>query len=183
MTYEDALALMHEYVKNEALRKHMYAVEAAMKSYAHKFGEEEEKWAVTGLLHDFDFEQFPGAPEHTAKGAEILRGKGWPEDIVTAIQGHASYSGVQRTTRMAKTLYACDELCGFIAAVAVIRPNKIMDLELSSVKKKMKTTAFAKNISREDIIQGASELGIPLDDHIAAVIGAMKGSAERLGLA
>jgi len=182
MTYEDALSLMHEYVKNEALRKHMYAVEAAMRFYASKFGDDEEKWAIAGLLHDFDFEQFPTIPEHTAKGAEILRAQGWPEEIVVAVQGHASYSGVPRTTRMAKTLYACDELCGLIAAVAVIRPNKIMDLEISSVKKKMKAAAFAKNISREDIVQGAGELGIPLDDHIAAVIEAMKKDAKRLDL-
>ena len=182
MTYEDALSLMHEYVKNEALRKHMYAVEAAMRLYASKFGEDEEKWAIAGLLHDFDFEQFPTIPEHNAKGAEILRAQGWPEEIVAAIQGHASYSGVPRTTRMAKTLYACDELCGLIAAVAVIRPNKIMDLEISSVKKKMKAAAFAKNISREDIAQGAVELGIPLDDHIATVIEAMKKDAKRLDL-
>ena len=166
MTYEDALSLMHEYVKNEALRKHMYAVEAAMRFYASKFGDDEEKWAIAGLLHDFDFEQFPTIPE----------------EIVAAIQGHASYSGVPRTSRMAKTLYACDELCGLIAAVAVIRPNKIMDLEISSVKKKMKAAAFAKNISREDIVQGAGELGIPLDDHIAAVIEAMKKDAKRLNL-
>lgn len=183
MTYVDALILMHEYVKNEALRKHMYAVEAAMRVYARKFGEDEEEWAITGLLHDFDFERFPIIPEHTAKGAEILRNQGWPEEIVLAILGHASYSGVPRSTRMAKTLFACDELCGFIAAVAIIRPNKIRDLEFPSVKKKMKTTAFAKNINREDIEQGAKELGIPLDDHIDTVIKAMKSCAERLDLA
>lgn len=182
MIYDDALSLMHEYVKSEALRKHMYAVEAAMRIYACKFGEDEEKWAITGLLHDFDFEKFPTIPEHTAKGAEILRSRRWPEEIVLAILGHASYSGVPRTTRMAKTLYACDELCGLIAAVAIIRPNKIMDLEISSVKKKMKTPAFAKNINRGDIEQGANELGISLDDHINTVIKAMKSYAKRLDL-
>ncbi len=182
MNYQDALELMHEYVKNEALRKHMYSVEAAMRAYARKYNEDEELWAITGLLHDFDYEQFPTIPEHTTKGAEILRQKGWPEDIVIAILGHANYSGVPRETQMAKVLYACDELCGFITAVAVVRPNKIMDLAASSVKKKMKDKAFAKNVSREDITQGAEELGVLLEEHITFVIEAMKQDAERLGL-
>jgi putative nucleotidyltransferase with HDIG domain len=183
MTYTDAVELMHEYIKDEALRRHMYAVEAAMRAYARKFGEDEEQWAIAGVLHDFDYEMYPTIPEHAVKGAEILRSKGWPEEIVTAIVGHADYSGVPRATRMAKTLYACDELCGFISAVAVIRPNKIKDLGLSSVKKKMKIAAFAKNISREDVNKGANELGIPLDEHIVTVIEAMKSCAEKLGLA
>ncbi|HVN47582.1 MAG TPA: HDIG domain-containing protein [Bacteroidota bacterium] len=182
MTYQDALQLMHEYVQNDALRKHMYAVEAAMRAYARKNNEDEEVWAMTGLLHDFDYEQYPTIPEHATKGAEILRQKGWPENIVTAILGHATYSGVPRETRMAKVLFACDELCGFITAVAVIRPNKIADLEVSSVKKKLKDKAFAKNVNRDEIKQGAEELGIPLDDHIRFVIEAMKQDAERLGL-
>jgi len=182
MNYQDALELMHEYVKNDGLRKHMYSVEAAMRAYARKYGEDEEAWAMTGLLHDFDYEQYPTIPEHTAKGAEILRQKGWPEEIVIAILGHANYSGVPRETRMAKVLYACDELCGFITAVAVIRPNKVMDLEVSSVKKRLKSNGFARNVSREDIKQGAEELGVPLEEHITFAIAAMRRDAERLGL-
>jgi putative nucleotidyltransferase with HDIG domain len=127
MKYQDAQDLMHEYVKNDALRKHMYAVEDAMRAYAQKYGAEEEKWAMTGILHDFDYEMYPTIPEHATKGAEILRQKQWPEEIVIAILGHAAYSGVPRESQMAKVLYACDELCGFITAVAVIRPNKITD--------------------------------------------------------
>jgi putative nucleotidyltransferase with HDIG domain len=182
MTYQDALALMHEYINNDALRKHMYSVEAAMRAYARKYHEDEETWAITGVLHDFDYEQYPTIPDHATKGAEILRQKGWPEEIVIAILGHATYSGVPRETQMAKALYACDELCGFITAVAVIRPNKIADLEISSVKKKLKDKAFAKNVNREEVKQGAEELGIPLDEHIRLVIEAMKQDAVRLGL-
>jgi predicted hydrolase (HD superfamily) len=182
MTYADALTLMHEYTTSDALRKHMYAVEAAMRAYAAKFGEDEERWAVTAILHDFDYEKFPTAPDHPSRGSEILKEKGYPEDIRRAILGHADYMNVPRDTLMAKALYACDELCGFIAAVAVIRPNKIADLEVSSVKKKLKDKAFAKNVSREDIQRGVEELGLPLDEHIRFVIEAMKGSRERLGL-
>ncbi len=182
MNYTDALNLMHEHTKNDALRKHMYAVESAMRAYARKYNEEEEKWAIVGVLHDFDYEMYPTMPEHPLKGAEILRSKGYTDDIINAILGHASYSGVPRETLMAKVLYACDELCGFISAVAVIRPNKIMDLELSSVKKKLKDKAFAKNVSREDIDLGIKELNVPLDEHIKFVIEAMKSDAERLGL-
>ena len=182
MNYNDALELMHEYTKSEALRKHMYAVEAAMRAYAQKFGEDEEKWAIVGLLHDFDYEMYPNAPDHPMKGSEILQEKGYSEEIRRAILGHATYSGVPRDTKMAQVLFACDELCGFITACAVIRPNKIADLEVSSVKKKLKAKGFAKNVNRDDITVGITELAIPLDEHVQFVINAMRGSAARLGL-
>jgi len=182
MNYIDALNLMHEYTKSDALRKHMYAVEAAMRAYARKYGEDEEKWSIVGVLHDFDYEMYPTIPDHPLKGSEILKSKGYPDDIRIAILGHASFSNVQRESQMAKVLYACDELCGFISAVSVIRPNKIVDLEVSSVKKKLKDKAFAKNVSREDIDLGIKELGVPLEEHIKFVVEAMKADAERLGL-
>lgn len=182
MNYTEALALMHQYTKSEALRRHMYAVEAAMRAYARKFGEEEEKWAIVGLLHDFDYEMYPNAPDHPAKGSEILKEKGYSEEIRRAILSHADYMEIPRDTTMAKALFACDEICGFITACAILRPNKIADLEVSSVKKKLKDKAFAKNVSREDIQRGAEELGVPLDEHIQFVIEAMRASAERLGL-
>jgi len=182
MTYSDALALMHEHTKSEALRKHMYAVEAAMRAYANKYGENEEEWAIVGLLHDFDYEEHPNPPDHPLKGSEILREKGYDERIRRAILSHADYTNTPRDTMLAKALFACDELCGFIGAVAVIRPNKIRDLELSSVKKKMKDKGFARNVSREDIEKGAADLGVGLDEHIKFVIEAMKQSAERIGL-
>jgi putative nucleotidyltransferase with HDIG domain len=182
MTYTDALNLMHEYTKNDGLRKHMYAVEAAMRAYARKFGENEETWAIVGVLHDFDYEMYPTIPEHPLKGSEILKERGYSDDIRKAILGHASFSNVPRESLMAKVLYACDELCGFITAVAVIRPNKITDLEISSVKKKLKDKSFAKNVSREDIELGIKELGLPLEEHIKFVSEAMKADAERLGL-
>ena len=181
-TYFDADELMKEYTSNDALRKHMYSVEAAMRAYARKFGEDEEAWAVTGVLHDFDYERYPNPPEHPMKGSEVLKEKGYPEHIRTAILGHASFTGVPRESLLSKALFACDELCGFIGAAAVVRPNKIMDLEVSSVKKKLKDKAFARNVSREDIQQGVAELDVPLDEHIAFVIEAMRQDAERLGL-
>lgn len=182
MNRTDALQLLKEYTKNEALLKHMYAVEAAMRAYAQKNNEDAEKWAIVGLLHDFDYEMYPKAPDHPLKGSEILKEKGYPEDIRNAILGHASYSGVPRDTLMAKVLYACDELCGFITACALVRPNKIADLQVSSVKKKMKDKSFAANVSREDIIKGCEELGVPMDEHIAFVIDAMKKISTEIGL-
>jgi predicted hydrolase (HD superfamily) len=160
----------------------MYAVEAAMRAYARKFSENEEIWAIVGVLHDFDYEMYPTIPEHPLKGSDILKEQGYSEDIRKAILGHASFSNVPRESLMAKVLYACDELCGFITAVAVIRPNKIADLEISSVKKKLKDKSFAKNVSREDIDLGIKELGIPLEEHIKFVIEAMKTEKNRLGL-
>jgi predicted hydrolase (HD superfamily) len=183
MNYQEALGLMHEYTKNEALRRHMYAVEVAMRAYARKFGEDEEKWAIVGILHDFDYEMYPTAPEHPMKGSEVLQQKGYPDDVRKAILGHASYTNVPRDTKLAQVLYACDELCGFISACSVVRPNKIADLEVSSVKKKLKDKAFARNVSREDIQQGIQELGIPLEEHIQFVIDAMRKDSARLGLA
>ncbi len=182
MTYSAALDLMHEYTKSDALRKHMYSVEAAMRAYSKKYGEDEETWAIVGVLHDFDYEMYPNPPDHPAKGSEILKEKGYPDDVRRAILGHASYMNVPRDSPMAKALYACDELCGFIVACAVIRPNKIADLEVSSVKKKLKDKGFARNVNREDIQLGVQELGIPLDEHIKFVIEAMKNDAARLGL-
>jgi putative nucleotidyltransferase with HDIG domain len=182
MTYQDTLNLMHEYTKSDALRKHMYAVEAAMRAYARKYGEDEEAWAIVGVLHDFDYEKYPTIPEHPLIGSEILKEKGYSDAIRNAILGHASFTNVPRESLMAKVLYACDELCGFITAVSVIRPNKIADLEVSSVKKKLKDKAFARNVNREDIELGVKELGVPLEEHIKFVIEAMKGNSERLGL-
>jgi putative nucleotidyltransferase with HDIG domain len=182
MNRQDALTLLKEYTKNEALLKHMYAVEAAMRAYAKKYNENEEKWSVVGLLHDFDYEMFPTAPDHPMKGSEILKEKGYPEDVRHAILGHATYSGVPRDTQMAKVLYACDELCGFITACSLVRPNKIADLQVSSVKKKLKDKSFAANVNREDIIKGCEELGVPMDEHIQFVIDAMKSVSGELGL-
>lgn len=182
MTYQDALDLMHEYTKSEALRRHMYAVEAAMRSYAKKFGEDEEQWAIVGVLHDFDYEMYPNAPDHPTKGSEILKEKGYGEEIRRTILSHADYMNVPRDTNIAKSLYACDELCGFVMACAVIRPNKIADLEVSSVKKKLKDKGFARNVNREDIDKGIKELGLPFEEHIQNVINAMRGVSDRLGL-
>lgn len=182
MKYSDALETMHQYTKNEALRKHMYSVESAMRAYAKKFGEDEETWAIVGVLHDFDYEMYPNAPDHPAKGSEILKELGYSEEIRRTILSHADYMNIPRDSRIAKVLYACDELCGFIGAVAVIRPNKIRDLEASSVKKKLKDKGFARNVSREDIEKGAADLGVPLEEHLRFVIEAMRVDADRLGL-
>jgi putative nucleotidyltransferase with HDIG domain len=182
MNRADAIQILHEYTKSDALRKHMYAVEAAMRAYAKKYGEDEEKWGVVGLLHDFDYEMFPTAPDHPMKGSEILKEKGYPEDIRRAILSHATYTGVPRETKMANVLYACDELCGFITACALVRPNKLSDLMAPSVKKKMKDKGFAANVNRGDILRGSEELGIPLDEHIQFVIEAMKGISREIGL-
>ncbi len=182
MNRNEALNIMHEYTKNDALRKHMYAVEAAMRAYARKFGEDEEMWGVVGILHDFDYEMYPNIPDHPLKGSEILKARGVSEEIRTAILGHASFTNVPRQTLMAKTLFAVDELCGFISACALVRPNKISDLEASSVKKKMKDKAFAKNVNRDEIIQGAEELNIELTEHINFTIEAMRSIASELNL-
>ena|SRR5436190_3719677 len=182
MTREESLHLLKEYTKSDALLKHMYAVEAAMRAYARKYGEDEEKWGITGLMHDFDYEMYPDPPDHPMKGSEILKEKGYSDDIRTAILGHASYTGVPRETAMAKALYASDELCGFIMACSVIRPNKIADLEVSSVKKKLKDKGFARNVNRDDIVQGCAELGVQIDEHIGFVIEAMRGISSELGL-
>jgi putative nucleotidyltransferase with HDIG domain len=183
VTRQEALDLLFEYTKNESLRHHALSVEAAMRAYARKYGEDEEAWGAVGLLHDFDYERYPQYPDHPTKGSEILKEKGMPEELRRTILSHVPAMNVPRETRMAKTLFACDELCGFIMAVAVIRPNKIADLEVSSVKKKLKDKAFARAVSREDIRQGAEEGGLDFDAHIAFVIEAMKGAAKELGFA
>ncbi len=183
MTRQEAWDLMTEYTKSENLRKHMLAVEAAMRYYAKKFGEDEEKWAVVGLLHDFDYEQHPTPEEHPFVGVEILKQKGYPEEITRAILSHADYTGVTPETRMEKTLFAVDELTGFIVAVALMRPNKsLAEVTVKSVKKKLKTKGFARNVKREDIEKGAELLGLTLDEHIENVIRAMQGIARELGL-
>lgn len=187
-TRDDALAIVHEYTPSESLRKHMLAVEAAMRAYATKFGEDVERWGLAGLLHDFDYERFPNATrsateEHPSEGVRILRAKGYPEDVLEAILGHATYTGVPRQSRMAKTLFAVDELTGLITATALVKPSRsVHDVDASSVRKKMKDKAFARGVSREDVITGAEELGVPLEEHIAFVIEAMRGAAPTLGL-
>ncbi len=174
--------LLCEYTESENLRKHAQAVEACMRAYARKFGENEEKWGLVGLIHDFDYEKYPTAPDHPLRGSEILQERGYPEDIRRAILGHADYTGVPRDTLMAKVLFACDELAGFITACALVRPDKIASLEARSVRKRMKDKAFARSVSREDITKGAEELGLPLDEHIQVCIEAMRAIAEPLGL-
>jgi len=176
-------ALLCEYTRSESLRKHALAVEVCMRACARKLGEDEEKWGITGLIHDFDYEMYPNAPDHPLKGSEILKERGFPEEIRVAILGHADYSGVPRDTLMAKALFACDELAGFITACAYVRPDRITTLEAKSVRKRMKDKAFARAVSREDIIKGAEELGVPLDEHIAFCIDAMRSTADSLGLA
>lgn len=188
MTRDEALALMHEYTASDALRKHMYAVEAAMRAYARRFGEDEEAWGLVGLLHDFDYERFPNADHsptdgHPSTGVKVLREQGLPEPSCTAILGHASYTGVPRTSPMAKTLFAVDELCGFLVACALVRPSKsLADLEVGSVKKKLKDKAFARGVNRDEVHQGAAELGIPLDEHLRFVIEALRPVERALGL-
>ncbi len=183
MTREEAYSLLTEYTKKENLIKHALAVEAAMRAYARKFGEDEEAWGIVGLLHDFDYEMYPSLEDHPFKGAEILREKGYPEEWIEAILGHAEHTGVPRKTNMAKALFAVDELCGFITAVALVRPDKKLDsVKVKSVKKKLKDKAFARQVSREDIRKGAEELGVDLDEHIAFVLEAMKSVADKLGL-
>lgn len=184
MTRQEAWELMTQYTKSENLRKHMLAVEAAMQYYARKFGEDEEKWAIVGLLHDFDYEQHPTKEEHPFVGVNILKEKGYPEEITRAILSHADYTGMTPESNMEKALFAVDELTGFIVAVALVRPSKsVMDLKAKSVKKKMKDRAFARNVSREDIEKGAELLNLSLDEHIDNVIKAMQSIAEELGLA
>src|SRR5450759_4612520 len=184
----DTLALMHDYTASESLRKHMLAVEGAMRAYAQKFGEDEERWGTVGLIHDFDYERFPNnahssTEEHPSEGVRILRAKGYPEDILQAILGHAQYCNTPRESRMAKTLFAVDELTGLITATALVRPTKsVHEVEAKSVRKKMKDKAFARGVSREDVVNGAEALGVDLDEHIAVVIGAMQRSASALGL-
>ena len=185
----DALALMHEYTASDSLRKHMLAVEAAMRAYAAHFGDDVDRWGLAGLIHDFDYERYPNAEHsptdgHPSWGVRLLRERGWPEDVLTAILGHGNYTGVPRESRMAKTLFAVDELTGLITATALVRPSKSLhEVDAKSVRKKMKDKAFARGVSREDVASGAQELGVDLDEHIQFVVDAMRREADALGLA
>ena len=178
-----AWRLLTEYTSSENLRKHALAVKACMRAYARKFGEDEEKWGVVGLIHDFDYDRWPSLEDHPYRGNEILSKLGWPEEIRNAVMSHADYTGVPRQSRMEKALFACDELAGFITAAALVRPDKsIHSLEAKSVRRRMKDKAFARSVSRDDIINGAADLGVDLDEHIAFCIDAMKQIAPELGL-
>jgi putative nucleotidyltransferase with HDIG domain len=177
------LALVREYTKNKNLVRHMLAVEAAVRAYARKFGEDEEKWGSVGLLHDFDYERWPDPPDHPLKGSAILQERGYPADVIYAIKSHADYlPDCPRVSRLDKALYACDELCGFITACALVRPTRLEGLDSKSVRKKMKTLAFAAAVKREDITRGAADLGVDLDEHIDFCIRAMHSIAPDLGL-
>jgi putative nucleotidyltransferase with HDIG domain len=183
LSREDAWALMTEYTQGESLRKHMLAVEAAVRGYARQFGEDEDDWGAVALLHDFDYERYPDQENHPYRGVEVLKARGYPEWVTRAILSHADYSGVTRESRLEKTLYACDEMSGIVTAAALVRPSKsIMDLEASSVIKRMKDKAFARAVNRDDLKRGAEELGIPLDQHITNVIAYMRVQADALGL-
>jgi predicted hydrolase (HD superfamily) len=180
---EQAWSLLTEYTKSESLLKHALAVEAAVRGYARLHGEDENDWGVVALLHDFDYERWPSLDDHPFRGSEILGAKGYPEWVIRAILSHADYSGVARESRLEKTLFACDELCGFITAASLVRPSKsILDLEASSVVKRMKDKAFARAVKREDLRAGAELLGLPLEEHITNVIGFMRPQADALGL-
>jgi len=180
---EAAWALLTEYTASESLRKHALAVEAAVRGYARQFGEDEEAWAFVALIHDFDYERWPDAENHPYRGAEILRERGCPEYIVRAVLSHAEYTGITRETLLERTLFACDELAGFITAAALVRPSKsVLDLEASSVVKRMKDKAFARAVSRDDLRRGAEEMNLPLAKHIGNVIGFMRERADDLGL-
>lgn len=183
LSREAAWELLCEHTKSESLRKHALAVEAAVRGYARKFGEDEEAWAVVALLHDFDYERWPDAENHPYRGAEILREKGYPDWVVRAVMSHADYTGVTRETLLERVLFACDEMAGFVTAAALIRPSKsVLDLEPSSVVKRMKDKAFARAVKREDLKAGAEALNIPLAEHIGNVINAMRERADDLGL-
>jgi len=180
---DEARALLHTWTEGESLRRHAYAVAAAMAFYAERFGEDVETWRVTGLLHDMDYERHPSTDEHPFVGVRELERLGYPEDVRTAILGHASYSGVPRETRMAKALFAVDELAGFVVAVALVRPERMEGMNVKSVTKKLKDRAFAAAVSRDDIRQGAEELGVDLNEHVGNVIEALRSEADALGLA
>lgn len=183
MNREQNLQLLREYVSNPGLQRHMFAVEAAMRAYAEKLGEDTEKWATTGLLHDFDYERWPDPPDHPLQGSEILRSKGYPEDVIYAIKSHADYlTDCPRLSPMDKALYACDELCGFLVACALMRPGRLEGMTAKSVRKKMKTASFAAAVNRDDIVRGAADLGVDLDEHISFLIAALQTIAEVLDL-
>lgn len=180
---QQAWNIVCEFTQSQSLRKHALAVEACVTAYARRLGEDEHKWSVTALLHDFDWEVHPQAPDHPMKGEPILAERGVPEEIRRAILSHANYSGVPRISQLEKTLYACDELAGFITAISYVKPHRsVFEVDVSSVKKKMKDKAFARSVNRQDIVESAEELGVPLDDHIDFCIKAMQEKAEDLGL-
>jgi putative nucleotidyltransferase with HDIG domain len=185
-TREEAWELLCEYTKGKSLRQHALAVEAAMRAAVERYGdpgEDAEEWGVTGMLHDFDYEMFPTMEEHPYKGANILCGRGYPERVIRAIMGHATYTGVPRDTQLARALFATDELCGFLVACALVRPSRSLDdLEVSSVKKKLKDKAFARTVNRDDIRQSIAELGVDLDEHVRFVIDALKPVQDKIGL-
>jgi putative nucleotidyltransferase with HDIG domain len=183
LSRDAAWALLTEFTQNENLRKHAIAVEAAVRGYARLWGEDEEAWRVVALLHDFDYERYPDLKDHPFRGAEIMRERGYPEWVIRAIQSHADHTGVSRETRLEHTLFACDEMCGFVTAATLIRPSKsLLDLEPSSVLKRMKEKAFARAVSRDDLRRGAEEIGVPLDEHVGNVIRFMRECADELGL-
>ena len=183
MNRAEAYELVCQYTQSESLRRHMLAVEAAMRDYAAKFGEDQEKWAIVGLLHDFDYERWPDPPDHPLKGAEILAERGYPDDVIYAIKSHADYlEDCPRVSRLDKTLYACDELAGLITAAAMVRPERIIGMKAKSVKKKMKQKSFAAAINRDDIVRGAEDLDVDLNEHIQRVIDAMAKIADQLDL-
>ena len=183
LSRDAAHALMTEHTQGDSLRKHMLAVEAAVRGYARLWGENEEEWAVVALLHDFDYEKYPDPADHPFRGVEILKAQGYPEWVTRAILSHADYSGVARESRLEHTLYACDEMSGFVTAAALVRPSKsVLDLEAASVIKRMKDKAFARAVNRDDLRRGAEEIGLPLDQHITNVIASLRERADDLGL-
>ena len=183
MSREDDFALLREYTTSDNLIKHMLAVEVAVRAYALKHGEDEDKWGTVGLLHDFDYQRWPDPPDHPLKGSEILKGRGYPDDVIYAIKSHADYlEDCPRVSRLDKVLYACDELCGFLTACALVRPGRLDGLTAKSVRKKMKQASFAAKVNRDDIVRGAEDLGVDLNEHINFCIGAMQSIAEELDL-
>lgn len=184
---DEALKIMHEYTQNESLRRHMYAVEATMRAYAKHYGEDEDLWGITGLLHDFDYERWPNEErkaddEHPTTGVKILREKGYPEEVLHAILGHAEHTGAPRDSLMAKVLFAVDELAGFLTACALVRPTGLSDLKVKSVKKKLKDPSFARGVNRQDVNRGIEELGVDFTEHVQRVIDAMREIQDDLGL-
>ncbi len=183
VTREAAWALLTEFTQNENLLKHALAVEAAVRGYARLYGEDEDRWGVAALIHDFDYERYPDLADHPFRGAETLKDRGWPEDVIRAVLSHADHTGTPRETRLEHVLFACDEMAGFVTAAALVRPSKsLLDLEAKSVVKRMKEKAFARAVSRDDLRRGADEIGLPLDEHVGNVIAFLRIKADELGL-
>jgi putative nucleotidyltransferase with HDIG domain len=182
MTRDEAWSLLCEYTQSENLRRHALAVEACMRYYARRFGEDEELWGVVGLLHDFDYERYPSLEEHPFRGMEILRARGAPEAIIRAVGAHANHTGIPRESLLERAIFACDELSGFVIAVALVKGRTLSAVSPESVRKRMKEKSFARGVNRDDLLQGAEELGIPFDEHVAHVVRALQGIADQLGL-